>query len=472
MQSSGATNTPLSAPHLRNPRMPNIVLVHSDNSGRYIEPYGYQIPTPRLQSIAEDSLLFRQAISAAPTCSPSRGALMTGQAPHSNGLNGLAHRGFSMDEYDRHLGTYLSEHGVETALCGQQHEADGETQAQAAIDTLGYDIVPDDPGGEEFVAPHELAERDYATARAAAEYIRSSPDGPYFLSVGLDRPHRPFPTDDITLDPRYVRPPEPIPDTPVTREDMTGYITAAKYVDNCVGHVYDALIESGELDETLFIFTTDHGIQFKDGICDLFETGIGVSLLARFPEGPRGEVSDALISQIDLFPTFCELLGIDVPSYTEGHSILPLVSGDATSIRNEAFSEVTYHAAYEPKRCVRTRRYKYIRRFDDEHTTYVLPNIDDSPTKRFLMDAGIGDRERPREALYDLYLDPTERDNVSEDPAYTDVYNDLRERLHRWMEDTDDPLLDGPVPKPEGARANARDSIHPGDEVWEPPDCR
>jgi len=110
--------------------MTNIVYVHTDNSGRYIEPYGYDVPTPTLQSIAEDGLLFRQAISPAPTCSPSRGAMMSGCSPHSNGLNGLAHLGFSMDDYDQHLVQFLGRNGYETALCGQQHEAnpDGVTR--------------------------------------------------------------------------------------------------------------------------------------------------------------------------------------------------------------------------------------------------------------------------------------------------------------------------------------------------------
>jgi arylsulfatase A-like enzyme len=442
--------------------MTNIVYVHTDNSGRYIEPYGYDVPTPTLQSIAEDGLLFRQAISAAPTCSPSRGAMMTGSSPHSNGLDGLAHLGFSIDDYDQHLVQFLGRNGYETVLCGQQHEAnpDGVTRAEAGREILGYDRTPADPGPtDDFEAPHELAEDDYASARAAAEYIREDHSEPYFLSVGLDRPHIPFPREDPDVDPNYVRPPEPIPDVPAARRDMAGYITAAGFVDDCVEHVYDALRESGELNDTLFVFTTDHGIQFKNGICDLFETGIGVSLITRFPDGPRGEVTDALVSQIDLFPTFCDYLDLETPEYVEGTSMRPLIRGETDSIRSEAFSEVTYHAAYEPKRCVRTDRYKYIRRFDEEFTRYVLPNIDDTATKEFLLDHGLADQERPREALYDLYHDPQERDNRVEDPDYADVYDDLRGRLEEWMEETDDPLLDGPVPKPEGASTRRRENV-------------
>jgi N-sulfoglucosamine sulfohydrolase len=442
--------------------MTNVVYVHTDNSGRYVEPYGYDVPTPAIQSIAEDGLLFRQAISPAPTCSPSRGAMMSGCSPHSNGLNGLAHLGFSMDDYSQHLVRFLGRNGYETALCGQQHEAnpDGVTRAEAGREILGYDRIPADPGSTaDFEAPHELAETDYASARAAAEYIREDHAEPYFLSVGLDRPHIPFPRDDPDVDPDYVRPPEPIPDVPEARRDMAGYITSAGFVDDCVEHVYDALVESGDLDDTLFVFTTDHGIQFKNGICDLFETGIGVAMIARFPDGPRGEATDALVSQIDLFPTFCDYLGLDTPDYVEGTTMRPLIRGEVDSIRSEAFSEVTYHAAYEPKRCVRTDRYKYIRRFDEDFTRYVLPNIDDTATKEFLLEHGLADQERPREALYDLYHDPQERDNLVDDPDYADVYDDLTGRLEGWMEETDDPLLDGPVPKPEGASVRRRENV-------------
>jgi hypothetical protein len=117
---------------------------------------------------------------------------------------------------------------------------------------------------------------------------------------------------------------------------------------------------------------------------------------------------------------------------------------------------------------VRTERYKYIRRFDEEFTRYVLPNIDDSPTKRFLLEHGLAERERPREALFDLYHDPTEQDNRVDDPDYAEVYEDLRGRLEEWMRETDDPLLDGPVSKPPGATTTKRECVEVQGEREEP----
>src|SRR5690348_10466006 len=83
--------------------LPNIVYIHSHDSGRYLQPYGYAVPTPNLQRLATEGVLFRRAFSAAPTCSPSRAALLTGQCPHRNGMFGLAHRGFSLNDYNKHI---------------------------------------------------------------------------------------------------------------------------------------------------------------------------------------------------------------------------------------------------------------------------------------------------------------------------------------------------------------------------------
>jgi len=103
--------------------MTAVVYVHTDNSRGYVEPYGYDVPTPAIQSITEDGLLCRQAISPAPTCSRSHAAMKSGSSPHSNGLNGLAHLGFSMDDYSQHLVGFLGRNGYETALGGHRHEA-------------------------------------------------------------------------------------------------------------------------------------------------------------------------------------------------------------------------------------------------------------------------------------------------------------------------------------------------------------
>ena len=126
---------------------PNILYIHSHDTGRYVQPYGYAIPTPSIQRLAEQGVLFRQAFCAAPTCSPSRAALLTGQCAHSSGMIGLAHRDFSLREPKQHLLHTLRTVGYESTLIGVQHVA-------RAPEVIGYDrIVKVQNNRVEHVAP-------------------------------------------------------------------------------------------------------------------------------------------------------------------------------------------------------------------------------------------------------------------------------------------------------------------------------
>ncbi|MFC1453189.1 sulfatase, partial [Verrucomicrobiota bacterium] len=125
-------------------------------------------------------------------------------------------------------------------------------------------------------------------------------------------------------------------------------------------------------------------------------------------------------------------------------------------------AEVSYHAAYEPMRAVRTARWKYIRRYLEREVP-VLADIDDSPSKSLLMNHGLAERRLDREELYDLVYDPVERCNRANDPAYADTLGDMRRRLDKWMRDTDDPLLCGPIPMPPAAIVNDPSDTSPQD---------
>jgi arylsulfatase A-like enzyme len=195
--------------------------------------------------------------------------------------------------------------------------------------------------------------------------------------------------------------------------------------------------------------------------CNLEDSGWGVSMILRGPGGfTGGKVCDAMISHLDVFPTLCDLTGIPHPAWLEGKSILPVIRGEVKEIHEEIFSEVTFHAAYEPKRAVRTQRYKYIRRFGSKHTP-VLPNCDDGLSKSLWVEYGWKNMILPEESLYDLIFDPAEQHNLASDPVSAPILADMRSRLDRWMKSTNDPLLKGPVAPPHGSQINNPDGLSP-----------
>jgi len=421
---------------------PNVLYLHSHDTGRYVQPYGYPVPTPNIQHIADQGVLFRQAFCAAPVCSGSRAALLTGQCTHATGMIGLAHRGFRLTHPERHVVHTLRAAGYWSGLIGEQH-------VSADPLDVGYDHVEDvDSTKVSDVAP--------AATRLIAE--RAGQDEPFFLSVGFFETHREYFEPTSLRDALYSRPPDNMPDTAKTRRDMASFRASARSLDQGVGTVLGALEEHGIADDTLVILTTDHGLAYPDAKCTMYDRGTGVMLILRGPSGfTGGRVQDAMVSHLDVFPTICDVVGIDHPDWLEGSSLLPLVNGEVAELHPELFAEVTFHAAYEPQRAVRTSRYKYLRRYDDTHPGRVLANIDDGLTKEVLLDGGFADVDPPAEALFDLLLDPGEGHNRIDDPALSAVRSDLQARLHDWMVRTDDPLLDGPVPQPDGTVVNTVD---------------
>lgn len=427
---------------------PNILYLHSHDTGRFIQPYGYAVPTPNLQRLAGEGMMFRQAFCCAPTCSPSRAALLTGQCPHSNGMLGLAHRGFRLNDYSRHLVHALRRVNYRSIQCGVQHVV---SPPYTRFEDAGYDEIRWGRNRSDQTMPETEA------AAFLAEHHR----GPFFLDVGFFQTHRKFPEPGPQEDVRFVQPPPILPDAPETRLDMACFMASARELDIRMGVVLDALDQHGYADNTLVVCTTDHGIAFPGMKCNLTDLGLGVFLILRGPGGfTGGRVCDAMVSHMDVFPTLCELAGLDKPTWLQGQSFLPLVRGEAEVVNEELYGEVTYHAAYEPMRSVRTQRYKYIRRFGDRMRP-VLPNCDDGPSKTYLLEHGWADRVLPREALYDLAWDPLEQHNLTEQADLRLVLKDMRRRLEAWMGRTDDPLLRGPVPAPSGAQVNRADGLSP-----------
>ena len=311
---------------------PNILYLHSHDTGRYVQPYGFGVPTPRIQGLAEQGILFRQAFCAASTCSAARACLLTGQYAHTNGMLGLAHRGWSLHDYTHHVVHTLRKVGYHSTLIGEQH-------ISKRPDVIGYDRVVKIPTTRvDDVAPVTI------------DILRNAPAEPFFLSVGFFETHREF-FPAVAGDEHYVRPPANLPDTAETRADMAAFVASARSLDRGVGAVLDALDDTGLARNTLVICTTDHGIAFPGAKATMSDRGTGVMLILRGPGGfAGGKASDALVSHIDLFPTICDVLEIGHPDWLQGNSLLPIVTGSAAEVRDAVYAEGTYHAAYEPQR--------------------------------------------------------------------------------------------------------------------------
>lgn len=428
------------------PEALNVIYLNTHDTGRFIQPYGEAVPTPHLQALAEGGVVLRNCHCAGPTCSPSRAGLVTGRWPHCNGMLGLAHRGFRLNDSRQHLAWHLRDQGWHCAAGGDggtNHVANAHPEKGRAN---GY---------------HEILEGDPTEATLA--FLARPHDRPFFLSVSYGMTHRQGPgfhtPPAADLDGRWHRAPACLPDTPEVRADWAHFCADARALDAQWGRIFAALDQHGLADRTLIIATTDHGVPFPYMKCNLTVQGTGVFCVLRGPGFTGGVVVDSLVSQIDLYPTICDILGLPKPGHLQGLSLAGLPASPRREIHDQIFSEVTWHAAYEPARAIRTPRHVYIERFGDRARP-TLANCDRSPSKEVCLAGGwrpVADR-----ALYDAWIDPQEVGNRIFDPAYAGIAERLRGRLHAWMRATDDPVLDGDPILPEGCVSDGENILNPG----------
>ncbi|MFN3420362.1 MAG: sulfatase [Armatimonadota bacterium] len=417
-------------------KRPNILLVITHDTGRHLGCYGRRVETPNLDALAEVGVKFTNAFCTAPQCSPSRASILTGLIPHRHGLIGLAHRGFRLREDIALLPKLLSQAGYSTHLFGVQHETQWNR-----VSELGYQYVH---------RPDSLS--CLKVTPLLLQFLASDPPQPFFASVGFTETHRPFPK--LTETPSQVKVPEFLPDAPQVRHDVAELNAAVKQVDESVGQIIAALKKHKLWDNTLLIFTTDHGIAFPGAKATLFDPGIEVALLMHGPdEFNGGKVIDGMVSNADLMPTLCEVAGVEPPENLDGKSLLPLVQGRVDKLHEQIFVELTYHAAYDPMRGIRTERFKYIRSFADR-PFWLPPNVDNGLTKDWYREnrPEVFKTLRTREMLFDLQNDPLERTNLASDQKFEAILNEMRTKLEQWMGATDDPIRFGHVRPPEGAR--------------------
>lgn len=417
----------------------NLIIIITHDAGRELGCYGRGVKTPNLDSFASEGILFKHAFCTAPQCCPSRASLLTGRVPHSHGLIGLVHRGFSFRPDVPKLPELLVKAGYRTHLFGLQHEAKNPLD-------LGYQKI------------HEARDRSCMNVGPlVTHFLASKPQEPFLAMVGFYEAHRRFPDFEGPVD--TIKVPSFLPNAPEIRRDVASLHASIGQADEAVGQILNALRKSNLEKRTLVVYTTDHGIPFPQAKSTLFDPGLEISFLARGPAEWSGRKSmDAMVWNADFLPTVLEYLELPIPENVQGKSWLPLLRGETKSVHEAIFPELTFHSGYDPMRSVRTDQWKYIRSYEDR--PYSSPfNVDSSPSKEWYRNnTDYYRRTRPRDLLFNLKSDPFEETNLAEDRRYQDVLLSLQERLDHWLDKTDDFMVSGQVPVPENAQITPPDS--------------
>jgi len=431
--------------------LPNIVLITCHDLGRTLGCYDVPtVQTPNIDRLAAEGVQFNQAFCAAPQCSPSRAALFTGRYPHSNGVMGLTHSNFAWDLHpgEHHLGQLLGELGYARTLVGVHHETR----------TAAPEVVAARCGMDEVVAGGPGAQM---TDSALDRLRRMALQGrPFYLQVGYHEPHRarsPNETDSMGFLGGYIAPDEALGvtvppylrDTPGGRTEVAELQGAVRYLDEQVGRLLAGVAALPNADNTLVVFTTDHGVALPRAKCSLYDPGLEVALVVRLPSrGWRGGWQyDPLVSHVDLLPTLLELVGLPVGDHIQGRSLLAALEGGRHTPRDHIFGEMTYHDYYDPRRCIRTEGHKLIVNFSAA-PAFMNPSQSWRPRSDPLVPERPAEAYHPLIELYDLASDPWERRNLADEQDHMETRRDLLARLYSWMRDTGDPLLEGAVTSP------------------------
>jgi N-sulfoglucosamine sulfohydrolase len=413
-------------------RKPNILFITSHDLGRHLNCYGlHEVNSPNLDRFAGEGIRFANAFCAAPQCSPSRASLFTGRWPHSNGVMGLTHGYFGWDLHDdeKHLAQILSEAGWYTASLGGNHESRRQ-------DRLGFDRILHDEGRDCFDR----------TAIARDFLCEGRPkDRPFYLQIGYSEVHREvygFSAEPDEQKGIYV--PPYLVEEFTSLQEFTHFQGAVRKLDTAFGQLFAVLEEEGIADDTLVIFTADHGIPFPRAKCSLYDPGLEVALLMRwkYSNWETGMVVNSMASNVDVVPTLLDLLELTGPYNLQGKSFAPLLVDEPSSPRQEIFGEMTYHDYCDPRRCIRTETHKLIVNFT------AAPFFMD-PTQQWRPQTITRHPPNPAYAyhepveLYDLRVDRLETNNLAASSEHSDIRRDLLRRLHEWMQITQDPLLHG-----------------------------
>ena len=435
---------------------PNLLLIITDDLGSQLGCYGdTTVPTPNIDRLAREGVLFNRAYVAAATCAPSRGSMFTGLFPHQHGMYGLSQQDWStrfehrIEDGTAILPNALKALGYRTALYGKKHY-----QPESAFD---WD--------EHVENRRHLLERDVVLMADSVErFIKAAPDKPFFVTASYVDPHRfgnvftPFQKNGLPENP--LQPGEVPPlahigaDTEGVRTDAAGYFNMVMRLDYGIGLLLEKLERLRKLDNTLIIFVSDNGPDFIRLKKSVYEAGVRIPFMVRWPgHAQAGLVRNEFVSTVDLFATFVSAATGELRPHGAGMPLQPLLQPGEVPWRDSMMTEFIVHAPsqYYPQYALSTERYQLIHNLDFHRrnpitieTKFPEWRAAQSPEQmdhRF-REAYLRYDSPPEFELYDLQDDPNFLANLAGNADYGQILEGMKERLHRWRVETEDPLLD------------------------------
>jgi len=411
---------------------PNILWLIAEDSCPDLGCYGNSlVHTPNLDRLAAQGTLYTNAFSTAPVCSASRSAFNTGM--YQTRIGAHHHRSHRRDGYQLPEGVRLLSHRFREA---------GYFTSNASC--RGPKKLVKGKTDFNFRAEDQFDGIDWR---------ERAPGQPFFAQVNFFESHRGFAWQEAReqekrIDPGKVELPPYYPDDPVVREDVATYLDVMGRLDVKVGAVLKRLEEDGLAANTIVFFFGDHGSCLLRGKQWCYDAGIHVPLIARGPSFEAGSVCDGLVNLIDVSATALQLAGVPVPEAMDG---VPFAGPKAVQRPCIFAARDRCDETMDRVRCVRTKRFKYIRNYMPERpytqtSRYIETNYPTltvlkerhaqgklSPAQALFM----ADR-KPDEELYDILADPYEVKNLAGDPEHQAVLDELRQTLDKWIADTGD----------------------------------
>ena len=432
---------------------PNLLMILSDDhTAEFLGASGNTaIQTPNLDRFASQGIRCSRMFTAAPQCVPSRAAFLTGRSPVAVRMGRFT---APLPADVRTFAEDLRDAGYFTGVCRRQHHLDGAAAGPVSgpifrkhgLETFRrrMDYVDISPPGQTVQRVNEF-------------FDRKTPGKPFFLWVNFNDPHHPWDRDAVPRPHDRSRIPVPayLPDLPGVREDLGRYYDEVARMDGEFQSVLDILERRGLGSNTLVLFMGDNGFAFPHGKGSLYDPGLNVPCLARWPGLIRpGAVSNALLSGEDIGPTFLEAAGLPVPKIMSGQSFLDVLRGREGQRREHVFAARLTHGSrpfaegttthtFDLSRMVRSARYKLIYNCTP-HMRYSPVDSYDERSWVEMTDAHLWGRLEPRFdrayfaarpvlELYDLENDPAEMQNLAGRPELASVQRKLTEALQEKL---------------------------------------